>query len=358
MNGRVYDPHLGRFLSADPFIQLPHSTQGLNRYAYVLNNPLSLTDPSGYFIKWAKRKVTKLVRGAGRALRGALKSPIVQTAVSLYVCQGNPACMAGASATFTALNGGELGEVIFAAGVTYVSALAYGVIPEHFPNPGLGKTVAHGVVGGVVAELGGRRFRTGFISAGAAQLAAPGIGHISTPQGRVVAAAVVGGTAAKLGGGKFANGAATAAFARMYGEYREWQRGRTYANMDGLEAALAGGKAVIGARPLEKLGFGKYLGMIRNAIMDVNNVELMHEQLFWLEGDELRNAGFFPDGVREDPRFSSRNLSLYRFDRPFVPSQPVQPVIDALRSRYPAADYDLIHNNCQCFMDDVRRELQ
>ena len=28
MNGRVYDPHLGRFLSADPFVQFPESTQG------------------------------------------------------------------------------------------------------------------------------------------------------------------------------------------------------------------------------------------------------------------------------------------------------------------------------------------
>lgn len=50
MNGRVYDPILGRFFSADPFVQFPASTQGFNRYAYVLNNPLSFTDPSGHFI--------------------------------------------------------------------------------------------------------------------------------------------------------------------------------------------------------------------------------------------------------------------------------------------------------------------
>ena len=48
MNGRVYDPSLGRFLSADPFIQFPASTQGLNRYSYVRNNPLRATDPDGY----------------------------------------------------------------------------------------------------------------------------------------------------------------------------------------------------------------------------------------------------------------------------------------------------------------------
>jgi RHS repeat-associated protein len=48
MNGRVYDPVLGRFLSPDPMVQAPYDTQGLNRYAYVRNNPLRYTDPSGF----------------------------------------------------------------------------------------------------------------------------------------------------------------------------------------------------------------------------------------------------------------------------------------------------------------------
>ena len=48
MNGRVYDPALGRFLSVDPVYQAPTNMQSLNPYSYVMNNPLSLTDPSGY----------------------------------------------------------------------------------------------------------------------------------------------------------------------------------------------------------------------------------------------------------------------------------------------------------------------
>lgn len=48
MNGRVYDPVIGRFLSADPYVQDPYSSQSYNRYSYVWNNPLSGTDPSGY----------------------------------------------------------------------------------------------------------------------------------------------------------------------------------------------------------------------------------------------------------------------------------------------------------------------
>jgi len=48
MNGRVYDPTIGRFMSVDPVFQFPENTQSLNPYSYVLNNPLSLTDPSGF----------------------------------------------------------------------------------------------------------------------------------------------------------------------------------------------------------------------------------------------------------------------------------------------------------------------
>jgi hypothetical protein len=53
MNGRVYDPELGRFMSADPFVQAPYNSQSYNRYSYTFNNPLSYTDPSGYqCVRW------------------------------------------------------------------------------------------------------------------------------------------------------------------------------------------------------------------------------------------------------------------------------------------------------------------
>ena len=47
MNGRMYDPLLARFLSPDPFVQMPDFSQNFNRYTYCLNNPLIYTDPSG-----------------------------------------------------------------------------------------------------------------------------------------------------------------------------------------------------------------------------------------------------------------------------------------------------------------------
>ncbi|MEX1189142.1 MAG: RHS repeat-associated core domain-containing protein [Bacteroidia bacterium] len=54
MNGRMYDPILGRMLSPDNFVQNPSSTQSYNRYSYCFNNPLKYTDPSGEtFWHWA-----------------------------------------------------------------------------------------------------------------------------------------------------------------------------------------------------------------------------------------------------------------------------------------------------------------
>jgi len=48
MNGRVYDPLVGRFMSGDPHITDLINGQNHNRYSYVLNNPTNLTDPTGF----------------------------------------------------------------------------------------------------------------------------------------------------------------------------------------------------------------------------------------------------------------------------------------------------------------------
>ncbi len=49
MNGRLYDPQLGRFLSPDPIVAAPGSSQSWNSYSYVSNSPLSYVDPGGQF---------------------------------------------------------------------------------------------------------------------------------------------------------------------------------------------------------------------------------------------------------------------------------------------------------------------
>jgi RHS repeat-associated protein len=54
MNGRGFDPAIGRFLSADPTVPHPNDMQSYNHYSYTRNRPLSSVDPSG-FDDWLRR---------------------------------------------------------------------------------------------------------------------------------------------------------------------------------------------------------------------------------------------------------------------------------------------------------------
>ncbi len=47
MNGRLYDPVLGRMFSPDPVLADVTNSQAYNKYSYVFNNPLKYTDPDG-----------------------------------------------------------------------------------------------------------------------------------------------------------------------------------------------------------------------------------------------------------------------------------------------------------------------
>ncbi len=59
-NARYYNPVLGRFISADTLVPDPTNPQALNRYSYVLNNPIKYTDPSGHGAwDWIKKTASK-----------------------------------------------------------------------------------------------------------------------------------------------------------------------------------------------------------------------------------------------------------------------------------------------------------
>ena len=85
MNGRVYDYNLGRFLSVDPFIQDPGNSQSLNPYSYIMNNPLSGTDPTGYTSEPELEKVeytkeTKKVATTGSHIKREVTTSVSGTA--------------------------------------------------------------------------------------------------------------------------------------------------------------------------------------------------------------------------------------------------------------------------------------
>ncbi|HYM32569.1 MAG TPA: RHS repeat-associated core domain-containing protein [Candidatus Cybelea sp.] len=68
----IYDPVLGRFMTADPIVQHPEDLQDFNRYAFVHNNPLAFTDPTGYGL------FGRLFQAIGSFLHSFLHNPIVQ----------------------------------------------------------------------------------------------------------------------------------------------------------------------------------------------------------------------------------------------------------------------------------------
>jgi len=229
MNGRVYDPTIGRFLQADPHVQAPNNSQNYNRYSYVLNNPMSYTDPSGYFFKKLKSFVKKYWRVIAAAVAtyftaglasgwatgwaasmgltttgyvGSFAITTLSTTGSIFV-GATAGAIAGAVGGYIAT--GSLKGALRGA----TSGAVFGAIGGYGIENTTGQIAAHAVAGGVLSDLQGGNFGHGFITAGLMK----GIGKFAkqdTPA-RVLIQAVAGGTVSKLTGGKFGNGATTAA---------------------------------------------------------------------------------------------------------------------------------------------------
>ncbi|WP_422139001.1 RHS repeat domain-containing protein [Endozoicomonas sp. ALC020] len=230
MNGRVYDPKLGRFLQADPFIQAAGNTQSFNRYSYVLNNPLNAVDPSGYFFKWVKKKIKKITRSVIKGLSKVFGPELVNIVGSFVAgYYGGAAGVAAWNYEFARAMGASSGDALKSGAIAGASAFAFNAIGAKFNGAegtwnaagGAAHIAAHAITGGVISELQGGKFGHGFISAGFTKFATSNMNVIqgksaAAVAGRTTVAALIGGTASKLTGGKFANGAQTAAMAHLF----------------------------------------------------------------------------------------------------------------------------------------------
>ena len=78
MNARLYDPLLGRFLSPDPYVQMPDFTQNFNRYSYCLNNPLVYIDQDGELAWFVPVIIGAIIGGyiGGSSAEGGQLNPL------------------------------------------------------------------------------------------------------------------------------------------------------------------------------------------------------------------------------------------------------------------------------------------
>ncbi|HEY0924141.1 toxin TcdB middle/N-terminal domain-containing protein [Rheinheimera pacifica] len=218
MGGRIYNPILGRFMQADPFIQAPSNLQNYNRYSYVLNNPMSYTDPSGYFFK----SIGKFVKKYWRVIAAAVVTYVTAGAASGWAASWGFAAGTMGNAVVAGAMTGVIGGAIATGNLRGALAGAltgavFGAIGHQIHGAegtanawSTGEQMlAHGIAGGVMSSLQGGQFGHGFISAGIMK----GVGKIQTSAslGRTLIQAIAGGTVSKLTGGKFANGAVTSA---------------------------------------------------------------------------------------------------------------------------------------------------
>jgi RHS repeat-associated protein len=255
MNGRIFDPLLGRFMQADPFIQAPDTLQNYDRYAYCYNNPTTCTDPSGY-LSFRLPHQNKNLREFGRAIDDFRRRPNIHThhqmlrslpgqghvdrfmmnnefaytvakIVVAYFTLGFGA--AGMDAYYTYERTGSANAAFKVAAVGAVTSAAFvgvGWAGSQYGWSDATMVFAHAAVGCASAELGGGNCGQGALAAGfgkAMTIASrgfvqgfePGFGRLAV--GTTIAA-FTGGIAAELGGGKFANGAQTAAMGYLFNQ--------------------------------------------------------------------------------------------------------------------------------------------
>jgi RHS repeat-associated protein len=213
MNGRIYDPKLGRFLQADPMVAEPGNPQNWNPYSYVFNNPLANTDPTGMF------SIGKLLRTLFAIVVSIYFPEIAELLWDWSALAGTlVAGFAAGVISSGSLQGGLTGA--FSAGLFFGIGQEFEGLEDSSGALSDGeeaeKVLAHGIAGGIMASLEGGKFGNGFVAAGLTEGVSPEISKLQEPIEQGVASAVVGGTASILTGGKFGDGAMTAAFSYAF----------------------------------------------------------------------------------------------------------------------------------------------
>ncbi|VEN74598.1 conserved hypothetical protein [Candidatus Desulfarcum epimagneticum] len=229
MNGRVYDPEIGRFLSPDSFIQDIYSSQSFNRYTYCLNNPLQFTDPSGHFIDILIRAISGAVFGGVMAAinGGDILEGMITGAVSAVIFGFAGDLSAGLE---------DIAQVGIHVAAGAVSAGANGVITGADPGM-MGESMLISGISAGVAKYGGLKLFGGSgILAGAMDNMSPEARFFVQFASYSAIGGVSGGISSSMRGGDFGDGfeqgARTSAYGFLYNMYGQRMLSRLKAYFD------------------------------------------------------------------------------------------------------------------------------
>ena len=197
MNARLYDPLLGRFLSPDPYVQMPDFTQNFNRYSYCLNNPLVYVDENGEFVFTTAVIVGICVGAAIGVAAGAYQGYKIAERKGLE----------GSAKVWTIIGGGLIGGVAGgASGIAgaYVGAgMAAAGIGGFYAGAATG--AAAGATAGFINGFGMATLETGNVMYGLKQGVVQGV--IGAGTGALVGG-LIQGTASAVKGNNFWDGSA------------------------------------------------------------------------------------------------------------------------------------------------------
>ena len=148
MNGRVYDPVVGRFLSPDPNVQFVADLQSFNRYSYVRNNPL-VHGSTGYSLfgsSWVDAGV-----GIGISLLGVAACAGTEGVGSAFFFAFETSLF---SASAAMSNGASTTQVLIGvaigAGTGFAGGAIGGAVADQFTES-LAVKVVSGAIGGAAS---------------------------------------------------------------------------------------------------------------------------------------------------------------------------------------------------------------
>jgi len=211
MNARLYDPVLGRFISADTIVPSPGNMQAYNRYAYVLNNPLAYTDPSGHSW-WTSFRDSFVVPIAQQVVTWAVAAAIMVGSAAI-VMPMDPSIAYGIGGFTSSLAFGGNGKENITSGV--MAAATYKIGHSGF-KPGT-RYLLHGALTATNYGINGGNPLQGFILGVTSAGFNGAIVGVKTGNGftdfavHVTLSSMIGGTTNVAIGGSFADGASNAA---------------------------------------------------------------------------------------------------------------------------------------------------